>query len=492
MYFFVTVLLALYGFRLWLAVFGGLHPDEAYYWVWSRHLALGYFDHPPMAAWIIRFGSFLVESFVPASLRTESPALFAQLGLRLVPNFLSAVVTPYLLGRSVEVAQKGPLRVSQMLVLWTAPIFVFGPLMVTPDVPFFAAWALCLYCSLRLRNDRVPGGESSPTKVGVAILLGIGLSLAGWSKYSAVLAAALVLITGAGLANSLIAGSVALLFTLPHLYWNWKVGSAEGVGVFFQFDNALGFPTLSPNWNRVGDLWLTQLFLWSPMAFFAVFGWPVSRGRCRYPGRLAMWALVPLIFFSVTGLRRPAEANWPLVGAIGALVLALSMNYLKPFRLLLMTITNVVVVVGAVLVFVAGPKISPSVRKVRPDLADRLEKPSRIEEFRHWENFHASLVEAVREDAAPVRVESYQLLSVLFFYDSVAKPGSRLDDRLRIWVEGSRRSQYHVWESRLPPIEGGSWLLTQAHAQPPAGCEFRQQVFRGLSFPTAYRVYRCR
>ena len=34
-----------------------LAPDEAYYWVWSRHLALSYFDHGPMVAWLIRLGT---------------------------------------------------------------------------------------------------------------------------------------------------------------------------------------------------------------------------------------------------------------------------------------------------------------------------------------------------------------------------------------------------------------------------------------------------
>jgi 4-amino-4-deoxy-L-arabinose transferase-like glycosyltransferase len=31
-----------------------LYPDEAQYWLWSRHLALGYFSKPPMIAWLIR------------------------------------------------------------------------------------------------------------------------------------------------------------------------------------------------------------------------------------------------------------------------------------------------------------------------------------------------------------------------------------------------------------------------------------------------------
>jgi 4-amino-4-deoxy-L-arabinose transferase-like glycosyltransferase len=34
-----------------------LSADEAYYWLWSRHLAAGYFDHPPAIAWLIRAGT---------------------------------------------------------------------------------------------------------------------------------------------------------------------------------------------------------------------------------------------------------------------------------------------------------------------------------------------------------------------------------------------------------------------------------------------------
>ena len=30
-----------------------LTGDEAYFWEWERHPALGYYDHPPMAGWIL-------------------------------------------------------------------------------------------------------------------------------------------------------------------------------------------------------------------------------------------------------------------------------------------------------------------------------------------------------------------------------------------------------------------------------------------------------
>ena len=43
--------------RLVLAAVVPLVPDEAYYWEWSRHLALGYFDHPAAIAWLIAAAS---------------------------------------------------------------------------------------------------------------------------------------------------------------------------------------------------------------------------------------------------------------------------------------------------------------------------------------------------------------------------------------------------------------------------------------------------
>ncbi len=45
---------ALTVLRLWAAGALGLAADEAYYWLWSKNLSFGYFDHPPMVAVLIR------------------------------------------------------------------------------------------------------------------------------------------------------------------------------------------------------------------------------------------------------------------------------------------------------------------------------------------------------------------------------------------------------------------------------------------------------
>lgn len=50
-----------YAFALRLTYLGSVEllPEETYYWNYSRHLDIGYLDHPPMVAWLIRLGTAL-------------------------------------------------------------------------------------------------------------------------------------------------------------------------------------------------------------------------------------------------------------------------------------------------------------------------------------------------------------------------------------------------------------------------------------------------
>src|SRR6202047_252222 len=50
---------ALVALRLAAAAWTPLTFDEAYYWMWSKHLAGGYYDHPPMVAAVIRLGTVI-------------------------------------------------------------------------------------------------------------------------------------------------------------------------------------------------------------------------------------------------------------------------------------------------------------------------------------------------------------------------------------------------------------------------------------------------
>src|SRR5271170_2255264 len=53
----IFLILAATIFRLWFAMQIGLVADEAYYWLWSKHLAASYRDKGPAIAWTIALGT---------------------------------------------------------------------------------------------------------------------------------------------------------------------------------------------------------------------------------------------------------------------------------------------------------------------------------------------------------------------------------------------------------------------------------------------------
>src|SRR5215212_5048689 len=81
-------ILGLVGLRLIAAAFTPITFDEAYYWMWSQNLAGGYYDHPPMVAYVIRAGTMIAGN--------------TELGVRLV-SILLALPMSYAVYRSAAI-----------------------------------------------------------------------------------------------------------------------------------------------------------------------------------------------------------------------------------------------------------------------------------------------------------------------------------------------------------------------------------------------------
>src|SRR5262244_1762129 len=79
---------ALVVLRLVAAYWTPLTFDEAYYWMWSKALAGGYYDHPPMVAFVIRLGTLIAGD--------------TELGVRLV-SILLALPMSYAVFRSAAI-----------------------------------------------------------------------------------------------------------------------------------------------------------------------------------------------------------------------------------------------------------------------------------------------------------------------------------------------------------------------------------------------------
>src|SRR3954470_4190550 len=117
----VLTILALVLLRLLAAAWTPLTFDEAYYWMWSKHLAGGYYDHPPMVALVIRLGTLIAGD--------------TELGVRLV-SILLALPMSWAIYEATWVLFGG------RRVAATAAIFLnvtlmaaVGTMIVTPDAP---------------------------------------------------------------------------------------------------------------------------------------------------------------------------------------------------------------------------------------------------------------------------------------------------------------------------------------------------------------------
>src|SRR3954454_2525283 len=121
----VLIVLALVALRLVAAAFTPITFDEAYYWMWSKHLAGGYYDHPPMVALVIRAGTMIAGD--------------TELGVRLV-SVLLALPMSFAVSRTAAILFGGRRVAATATILLNVTLMTaVGTLIVTPDSPSLVA-----------------------------------------------------------------------------------------------------------------------------------------------------------------------------------------------------------------------------------------------------------------------------------------------------------------------------------------------------------------
>ena len=313
----VTTLAALVrlGFAAWLPLF----PDETYYWDWSRHLAGGYFDHPPMIAVLVRMGTALAEVLgqgpTPLSVR------FFPVVAGFVASLAAAAIARRLAG--------GEAARLAAIVFALMPLAASGLVLATPDAPLLAASACGLYAVVRAFQAAPASRES----LGWWTLAGAFLGVAFASKYTSILlplSITVAVLVRPSLRGRLrepgpwIACVVATLVFLPVLRWN---AAHDWISFRFQLQHGLGTPSGSAV-AREFDLLGGQLGLVSPIIFalMAVAVWGTMRRAQDDPRfALAVVAVGSWVFFAWSAMRRRVEANWPAPSYIPGVALLSAM-----------------------------------------------------------------------------------------------------------------------------------------------------------------------
>jgi 4-amino-4-deoxy-L-arabinose transferase-like glycosyltransferase len=288
----LALVVGLIVLRAVMATFLPLSADEAYYWLWSKHLAAGYFDHPPAIAWLIGAGTALFG---------DTP-----LGVRLMGVLLSLPAS-WFVWRAAALIVKDEDRAALAALFFNLTLMTSVELLAaTPDMPSVFTSAAFVYFLAR-----VQASGDGRWWLAVGIAAGLGLL----SKFSA-------LFLGAGTLLWLILdrdcrkwlfspwpylGAVlALLIFLPNLLWQshhqWETFA-------FQFSRVDGGHfTL----RFLGEFVVAQFGLATPLIFvlMALGLWRASRpGSSRLLLAVPVW--VGLAYFLEHSLHDRVQGNWP-------------------------------------------------------------------------------------------------------------------------------------------------------------------------------------
>jgi 4-amino-4-deoxy-L-arabinose transferase-like glycosyltransferase len=288
---------------LWLAFqTTGLYPDEAQYWFWSRHLALGYYSKPPLVAWLIALTTALFGD--------------SEFAVRLSAPLLHAVASSFVFAIGTRLYDR---RIGywSALAYATLPGVSLSAFLISTDAVLLPCWAAALYGFIRGREE---GAARWWIATGCAI--GLGLLAKYAMAYWLISAFGFVLLRPSErrhLRGLGIAVAVATLFYLPNVWWNWSHGFATYLHVR---DNAeLRGNLFHP--AEFGEFLISQLGVFGPVYFAAMlvlfaaptrFGGPPARLLSAFA-----WPTLAIVF--IVSLLSRAQPNWAAPAYVSAVVL---------------------------------------------------------------------------------------------------------------------------------------------------------------------------
>jgi hypothetical protein len=371
-----------------------LAHDEAYYWMYSRYPAWGYFDHPPLVAMLIRAGYSLIGNELGVRIFF---CLLGTLTLLLIFKISDGKPWPFIL-------------IAPAIVLVHTHVAGF---LAIPDVPlvFFTALFFFLYKKY-LEKDTV----------WYATALALAITGMFYSKYHGVLVVILVFLSNLSLVKRksawMIVGMVTLAL-LPHLVWQIRHG----------------FPTLqyhliSRSEGFVPDnIWnylYSQVLVAGPLVAPLVLYFSLAYKPAGLFERSLKYTMIGfLVFFFVSSFRDHIEAHWTAAAFVPMIAMAHTAisRHIKAVKWLSGLAIPSVLLIFFLRAIVAFNGIPASLKK--------------LDEFNGWKQW----AREIKETACGRRVaflNKYQFAAKYTFYTG--------DFSCSVNDVFARKNQYTLWE----------------------------------------------
>jgi len=386
-----VLILLFFIFQILIATQFNLAHDEAYYWMFSKRLDWGYFDHPPLAALIIRIFSFLPHS---------------EIGIRF--GFVCLQIGTILV--LLKTFDSKNLKVPLLLFL-SFPLASGIGLFAVPDSPLlFMSAIYCLGLKNYLKNDSLKN----------ALLLSLVIPLLLYSKYHGIF---LVFWTLIAVPKILTRRSFYLIFFLslvlffPHIWWQYKNEFITFKYHFFERPEA----TLS--YKRIAEYLLSQIFLAGflvgPICWYLLFKKP---SRDDFQRSLKFITFGSTLFFLISILSKKFEANWTIFLTIPIIILVTEDDVWSKKIVKTLLLMSLFFVLAFRLIFV--PEFN-------------FLKVNRLGEFHGWEKWSQQIK---KQCADKIVANTYQIASKLSFY---------LDEDIHSLNYHSRKNQFDLWRLDL-------------------------------------------
>jgi Dolichyl-phosphate-mannose-protein mannosyltransferase/PAP2 superfamily len=414
----------------------GLSGDEAYQWLWSKHLALSYYSKPLGIAWI---------QFAGTSLWGDT-----ELGVRFFSPLFAAILSWMVF---VFVAREVSARLAfwLLVIVSATPLLGVGSILMTIDPPLVLCWTWALIAGWRAVQ---PEGQARDWAS-----VGIAMGLAFLCKYSAfyqIICFAIVFAlwppSRAQLRKSgpWLALGIFLLCTLPVIIWNsehnWATVHhvAGNAGLDSKWK-----PTLRYFWEFVGS----EAGLLNPIFFVAAI-WAAAgawRRRAEQPLLLYLFCMSwpVLLGHAVYSFHSRILPNW-IAPAVPAMFLLMAIYWHDRLRTGARFVKPLLAAGLALGILMEAPMYdSDLIGKIAGDNLPGPVDP--IHRVRAWDSA-AQIVEAEREKLegsgklAFIICDGYEITGQCAFYSPEARKAVALKMPLVYCVDSDTpENQFYFW-----------------------------------------------